>query len=306
MTPSFLQLLVKGQFIDRRALYGLLALSIALPIVFTAPQPKPVIMPETVAYYQTIEKIAADPIARKKLVIVSANYGSGTLAENQTQTEATMRHLMRHRLKFAIFCFGTPQGRELAQAVAEKLQREFDYQYGRDYFNIGFRPTGAIETTLKAAVEDFPGAFEKDINGTPLTDIPAMQGVKKVDDIGLIIEITPSETLVAWLQFFQRAGENPIPTLYCPTAVMGPEKYPLLKSGQLQGMVMGLRGANEYEELLHMNGFGHRGSASLSYAHLLIVLLIVLGNAGMYAERALRRQSGLPGQAGLRGQAGRQ
>jgi len=102
-------------------------------------------------------------------------------------------------------------------------------------------------------------------------------------------EITPAGTVGAWIQFFQRTGDKPIPTLFCPTAVMAAEAFPYLKSGQLQGMLNGLSGAIEYEVLTGEKGFGTRASASLSYAHLLIILLIVLGNAGMFAERYLRQ-----------------
>lgn len=294
---NFYQWLVRAQRIDRRILYAALALCVALPIAINVPQPRPVVMPETHSFFDTIEKIAADPVESKKLVIVSTNYGGGTLAENQTQNEAVLRHLMRHHLPFAVFAFATPQGRELGRAVtdklvAEKLEGEAKYVYGTNFVDLGFCPPDAIEVRLKAAVDDFPGAFEKDVNGTPLKTLPIMANVKTVNDISLVIEITPSETLPPWLQFFQRAGDKPIPTLYCPTAVMGPEKYPLLKSGQLQGMMLGLRGAAEYETLLGVEGFGHRGGASLSLSHLLIILLIILGNAGMFAERRLRRGEG--------------
>jgi hypothetical protein len=289
---NFLRLIVRAQRIDRRILYLLLALCIAVPIAVDVPQPRPVVMPETQSLYNTIESIAKDPVESKKLAIVCTNYSGGTLAENQTQNEAIVRHLMRLKLKFAVFAFATPQGRELGRAVADKLAEEYKYVYGSDYVDLGFCPPDAIEVRLKAAVDDLPGAFEKDSAGAALTSLPIMAQVKTVNDINLIVEVTPSETLPPWLQFFQRAGEKPIPTVYCPTAVMGPEKYPLLKSGQLQGMMLGLRGASEYETLLGVDGFGHRGGASLSLSHLLIILLILLGNLGMFAERRLRRQQG--------------
>ena len=65
----------------------------------------------------------------------------------------------------------------------------------------------------------------------------------------------------------------------------------MLKSGQLQGMLAGLSGATEYEQLLNEPGFGAKASASLSYAQLLIILLIILGNAGMLAARRLAREN---------------
>jgi hypothetical protein len=286
---DLLILLVRGQRIDRRYLYLLLALIVAAPFVFDVPVPPAVVLPQTRAFYDTIEQMASDPVAKNKLVILSTNYGAGTLAENNTQTEAVMRHLMKRHLKFAIFAFNDPQGRELGQRVADSIQGQYGYEYGRDYVNFGYRPGDAVVPLLKAAVRDVPGAFRNDFRGTSLAQVPMMQGIKTVNDVGLIIEVTPSATIGAWIQFYQRTGDKPIPTLFCPTAVMAPEAFPYLKSGQLQGMLNGLAGAIEYEVLTGEKGFGTRASASLSYAHLLIIVLIVLGNAGMFAERHLRR-----------------
>jgi hypothetical protein len=71
---------------------------------------------------------------------------------------------------------------------------------------------------------------------------------------------------------------------------MANEAYPMLETGQLQGMLVGLKGANEFETLMKRPGFATRASASLSYSHLLIILLIILGNVGMIQDR--KRQQG--------------
>lgn len=277
--------------VDRRLLYLLLALVIAIPLkapIVTKGLPKPAITPATRSFYETIEKVASDPAAKNKIVIVSCNFAAGTLAENLSQCEAAVRHLMMRKVKFAIFGFSDPQGRELGQQVVDKLAKEYDYQYGRDYVNWGYRPAGAATALIKAAVNDLPGALGKDIKSTPLNAIPCMAGVKGVNDVSLIIEIASANTLPLWIQFYQRAGKAPIPTLYGPTSVMATEAIPMLETGQLQGMLTGLKGASEYELLLEKAGFASSASASLSLSHLLILLLIVLGNVGMFMERKQR------------------
>ena len=273
------------QTIDRRILYLLLAFVIGFPLAVPVAVPPAVVSPQSQSFYDTIEAIANDPVRNKKLVILSANYGAGTLADNNTQSEAVMRHLMKRKLHFAIFCFNDPQGRQLSQDIATRIAPQYGYQYGRDYCNWGYRPAGAIETILKAMVRDIPGAIVADTQSTPLAQIPVMQNVKSVDDVGAIIEVASASTLSVWLQYFQRTGKEPVATLFCPTPVMAPEAYPLLKSGQLQGMMTGLKGAIEYEGLIGEPGFATRASASLSYAHLLIISLIILGNVGMVLER---------------------
>jgi hypothetical protein len=290
MPTSLLRALVRGQRIDRRVLYVLLALVISLPILIPFPVPQAVVSPQAKAAFDTIEQIAADPVRSKKLVILSTNYEAGTATENQTQTEAIMRHLMRRKLRFAIFCFAYPQGRELTQNVADRLEKQYGYQYGRDYVNWGYRPSDAIVLLLKAAVRDIPGTIKTDVRGTALAQVPVMQGIKTVDDIAAIVEVAPSQTIPLWITYYQRTGKEPIPTIYCPTAVMAKEAYPLLDSGQLQGMLEGLKGAIEYEGLLKEPGFATRASASLSYAHFLIIALIIVGNLGMLAQRRLERE----------------
>ena len=114
-TFPFSALWFVGQKIDRRILYVLLAFVLSTPFLISVPVPKSVVSPQAHSFYDTIEEIANDSVNSKKLVILSTNYEAGTLAENQTQTEAVMRHLMKRHLKFAIFSFAYPQGRELAQ-----------------------------------------------------------------------------------------------------------------------------------------------------------------------------------------------
>lgn len=286
---NLLHLLARGQNVDRRVLYLLLAFVVALPFVVPIPVPPAVVLPDTQKFYDTIEAVANDPVASKKLVILDTNFAAGTIAENGAQAEAIMRHLMRRKLRFAIFAYNDPQGRQLGQRLADKLSAQYGYVYGRDYVNWGYRPPDAIVPLLKAAVRDVPGTFGNDINGTALAQVPAMHDVRTVNDIGLIVEITAFPNIVNWIQYYQRTGDQPIPTLYAPTSIMAPEAFPYLKSGQLQGILVGLSGAIEYEGLIKERGFGTQASASLSLAHGLIILLILLGNAGMFAARRLAR-----------------
>ena len=284
-------LLKKLSNLDRRYLYLMLAIVIAIPLlvpVVSKPLPKPAITSFTKSYYDAIEGVANDPAAKNKIAIVACNFAAGTLAENLSQCEATVRHLMMRKIKFAIFGFSDPQGRELGQQVVDKLAKEYDYQYGRDYVNWGYRPAGAAVALIKSAVNDLPGALGKDAKGTPVGQVPCMAGIKGVNDVSLIVEIASASTYGVWIQFYQRAGKQPIPTLYGPTSVMATEAIPKLDSGQLQGMLVGLKGASEYELLLKAEGFASSASASLSLSHLLILVLIVLGNLGMFMERKQR------------------
>lgn len=270
--------------LDQRVLYVLLVLAICGPLLLPVPVPPPALSPQGRGYFDTIEVLAGDPSARNKIVLVSANFGSSTAAESLTQARLTVTHLMKKRLRFALFSFD-PQGRELGQQAADEVAARYNYVYGRDYVNWGYRPGDAFESTLKAMVRDIPGTLGSDIRGQPLAAIPVMRGIRSVNDVAAIIEIASADTLEKYLQFFQNTGRAPVPTLYGCTAVMAPEAFPYLKSGQLQGMLVGLKGAVEYETLLGQRGFATNASGALSYSHFLILGLIALGNLGALAGK---------------------
>ena len=66
---------------------------------------------------------------------------------------------------------------------------------------------------------------------------------------------------------------------------MAPEGYQFLDSGQIKGMLTGIKGAIEYENLIKKPGKATRQALALTITHVLIVVLIVLGNIGYIAEK---------------------
>ena len=62
------------------------------------------------------------------------------------------------------------------------------------------------------------------------------------------------------------------------TAVGAPNFYPYVQSGQLVGLLGGLKGAAEYETLIGAPGDATSGMDAQSIVHALIVVFILLGN----------------------------
>jgi len=122
-----------------------------------------------------------------------------------------------------------------------------------------------------------------------------MAGVKNIRDVGVIVEVSPSGTYKAWVQLV--VGTTSAPYCFCPTSVMAPEVFTYLDSGQIKGMLFGIKGAAEYEELLVENGvlkergFTTRAMTPVSLTLILLFVLIGLGNLGMFAARRAGRRS---------------
>ncbi len=64
-----------------------------------------------------------------------------------------------------------------------------------------------------------------------------------------------------------------------------PEIMPNLQAGQIVGIVAGMRGAAEYEIMVGKPGTAVAGMDAQSFAHVLIMLLIIVGNVGYILTR---------------------
>jgi hypothetical protein len=272
-------MLDRFQSIDRRFLYLLLFFTTAASLIWQRPL-RVVPSNQAKAAHAAIEKAPVDKIA-----LIGAEWSASTRGENGAQTKAIFHHLMSRKIKLAIVGFD-PQGPKNVGDIADELAAQYGYVYGRDYINFGFRPAGSIKATLKAMVRNFAGTLTQDTKSTALTDttkLPIMQQLRTIDDVGIIVEITASATYEDWVAFVQ--GVKGTPMVLAPTAVMAPEAYQFLDSGQISGMLSGLKGALEYEFLVDKPDRASKQALALSVSHILIIVLIVLGNVGYIAQR---------------------
>ncbi|MFQ5905459.1 MAG: hypothetical protein ACE5JA_02710, partial [bacterium] len=113
------------------------------------------------------------------------------------------------------------------------------------------------------------------------------------DDIPLVVDMSGSTIPILWVlyagvRYHQQVGVG-------TTAVSAAQYYPWLQTGQFVGMLGGLKGAAEYERLNEKMGIRQArkratiGMGSQSIAHLLMIVLIVLGNIAYFLTRSKRR-----------------
>ncbi|RME31938.1 MAG: hypothetical protein D6800_00340, partial [Candidatus Zixiibacteriota bacterium] len=76
------------------------------------------------------------------------------------------------------------------------------------------------------------------------------------------------------------------------TAVSAPKYYAYVGSGQMTGLLGGMRGAAEYEQLVGYKGRAFSGMGIQSLVHFLIVALVALGNLSYFMMRRARRKAG--------------
>lgn len=260
-------------------MYLLLVVVVAIPLIWRLHMPI-VVSPAVQSAYDAVENMPSD-----KIGLISVIWAAGTIAENRPQTEALMRHMFTSNKKFAVIAFD-PQGNKFSYDSGQRIAKELGKEYGKDWVHWGYRPSANLVPLLQSFPRNVPGTIGKDYHGTPLSEIPMMKGVEDITDIGLVAEVTPSATLELWIAFVY--GPYRTPLVYAPTAVMAPEGFNPLDAGQIEGMLTGMKGAAEYERLLGRADFATRAAGALSTSHMLIIVLIILGNIGYISARQRR------------------
>jgi hypothetical protein len=278
--------------IDRRIMYLLLAVVVIVPLIFPIIRQKTEITPEVMKAYEAVEKLPTKDAPRKdyKIAVISVFFGPGTMAENRPQMEALVRHFFRRGVPFGILPFDQA-GTTLAYNKVDQIAKEMNKEYGKDWIAFSWQPI--FDQTLQAMATNVPRTLGRDKRyNAPLTDtkrFPIMEGIKTAGDFSMVVEVTPSGTVPAWISYIGQTKKVPI--VYCPTGVMVPEGYNFLDAHQIVGMLPGLMGAARYEAALGEKGFATRAAGSLSTSHVLIIVLIILGNIGYFMSLRQRSSS---------------
>ena len=274
------------QDIDRRWIFLLMAISVVLPFAFDLTF-KEVATPEVRNVYDLIEGL---PSGSK--VIVPFDFDPPSEPELFPMAVSFTRHLALKGHKIYYIALWPMGQSEVRDVVAKIIKPEFpDMVYGKDYVMLGFKPGN--QGVINVVASDIRALYTTDAEGTPIDKIPMMANVKNLKDMKLILNVSAGYPgLKEWIQF----GSDPtgVPIAGGMTAVQAPLVYPYYPR-QLKGLMGGLKAAAEYESLL-MKGYpeqygdpkhhtGIKRMGPQTFAHLVIILFIIIGNAAYFATR---------------------
>lgn len=259
----------KLQNIDRRIIYLLLVVVTLVPLLRPLNIPLQV-SESTRAVYNIIE--ALDPV--NDVVLLSFDYGPGSGIDIHSIPSAVVEHLVQRGIRWVAVSF-YPDGTLMADRIITGLEeRGIELEYGVDYANLGFMAgdEAAIRTFALDAL-----SFPVDTRGNRTADLPIMQGISDVRDFAFVHGFTQQDLgIVGWL----RQAVDPMGIKYALgiVTVMVPGATPFYNSGQLSGLLGGLRGAAEYETLIEQPGLAVSMMDAQSMGHLLIISFILIGN----------------------------
>ena len=303
-------ILIKSGQVDRRIIYVLISIFVLVPLI----KPEWIAIPiktssHTKVVFDELDKMKGDlkDSSKSDKVLISFAYGASTKPEIHPMAVAMLQHLFSNGAKVYIVSLW-PDGVIMStEAVNEVISsRIFDVQEHLDYVNLGYKP--GAQVVIRGIATDIRSLYTQDINKTLLRDIPMMEDVYSISDFDFVIDLSAGVPGNAeWVQYACDPYNIPL-TSGC-TSIMVTDAMPYVNSGQLKGILAGMPGAAEYENLviaslknpdietqqwLNENANIKSGNASSmmsaqSLAHIFMVILIVFGNISYKLTRGRKR-----------------
>ena len=294
---NFKKYLIDLGKLDRRYIFLLIGLSVLIPLI----KPNWINIPIKTTNNSQIVFNELNKLNEGDKVLVSFEYGASTKPEIHPMSVAVLQHLFSKGVKVYTVPLW-PEGLMMAKyALQEVVDSElFNITEHIDYVSLPYKAGGEI--IIRGIATDLRSIFTQDVNNILLEQIPMMEGVNKISDFDFVFDLSAGVPGNAeWVQF--ACDEYNVPLSSGCTSIMVTDAIPYVESGQIRGILAGMPGAAEYEQMVfnylnnletneHMNpdvevlpGKATSRMSAQSIAHVLMVIFIILGNISYYLLR---------------------
>jgi hypothetical protein len=269
--------------LDRRWVYLTIGVVVTATVIWSFPVPL-YLTPEVRSVYDFVESMAPGEI-----LMIGVDYDPAALAELHPMSYAITRQCFAKDIKM-LFCCLHQNGPGMVEQVIAQVAEEYGKVNGVDYVYFGYQAYPAI--SILAMGQNFRIPFPEDYYGTPLDSMPMMRTITNFDNVKAIINISAGSATEYWINYAN--GRYGAQLAIGVTGVMTADYYPFLQSGQIFGLIGGMKGAAEYEHLAERGGYISREKGQLwasksmpiqTTTHIVVILFIVIGNVGYFMSK---------------------
>lgn len=268
---------LQDRLVGRRVVFLYIGVALTLPLFMSIKQ-EIIVSDEVRGVYDALQEL--QPGSK---ILVSFDYDPASAPELQPMAEAVFGECFRRNLDVIVMGLW-PMGPQQAQLAFDSILfrmglTDQDVVYGRDYVNLGFQ--AGNEFVIQRMGTSFASMFSTDYRGTPYQDLPLVRNIKNFSNIDYSVNISAGfPGTVEWVQvavdrYRLKLGAG-------NTAVQAPTVYPYLSSGQLTGLMGGMNGGAEIEKLTGLEGKATKFMLSQSFAHLIVIAFIIIGNVAFF------------------------
>ena len=283
--------------IDRRYIFVLIALSVLIPLLKSDWIKMPIKTTQnTQIVFDELSKLNRDD-----KILVSFEYGASTKPEIHPMAIALLNQMFSKGIKVYIISLW-PEGVIMAKDVVTNVidSEIFQLVDGVDYVMFDYKVGGEI--VIKNIASDFRGVYMQDINKKSISQIPMMKDIYSVEDFDFVFDLSAGVPGNAeWVQY--ACDPKNVPLSSGCTSIMVTDAIPYVESGQLKGILAGMPGAAEYENLVYnfmkndlenekivnfeniLPGKATSRMSAQSLAHIIMVLFIIVGNVSYFLSR---------------------
>lgn len=254
--------------LDRRIVFLGVAVFALIPLMFPLGLPVAT-TPEVKSIYDKIEKLP-----ERSPILISMDFDPASAAELLPMATALVHHALARNLRVITVSLWAPAPGIMDSLLADAA-RETGREHGKDWVDLGYQAGGyALVIRLGQSIKT---TFREDSTGTPTADMEVLKGVDSLKNIAYQVELAAGEPGIGSWYYFGKEKFHYDMGVGC-TSVGAPEWYPFLQTGQLNGLIGGMRGAAEYEKLIERPGAATPAMDPLSTTSLLVIALVVFGN----------------------------
>ncbi len=273
--------------LDRRWIFSVLALVILVALFV------PLNIPSSPATEVRVIYDEIESLQKGDYILVAMDYDPNAMAELHPMSYAILEQAFAKQLKVITLTLsqnGAGMVDEAVRGVADstKMYHGIEPKYGEDYVFLGYRPYYAL--VILSMGQNFRVNFPADYFNTPLDSIPLMKGIQNYDDVKCVVSISGGNVADAWVA--NANGRYGVKVALGTTGVMAADYYPYYQSEQIFGIIGGMKGAAEYETLVRNPGPATEAMKIQVFAHIVIILFIVLGNLGYWMDRRAKKGIG--------------
>jgi hypothetical protein len=264
--------------LDRRIIYTVLFAGVILPFYLAWPPIDIEVSREVEDAYQIIDAIPPN----SQPLLLSFDYDPASAAELTPMAVAALHHCFSKNIRVLVISLQyTGLGAGIAADVVPRIAAEHGRVQNVDWAFLGFQPNAMV--AMLQMGESIKRTFPTDYYGTPVDSIPLMESIQNYDQIPAVL--TLASTAIGEFWAIYPGSRYGLTVLGGLTAVYVADIQPFYQSGQIKGILGGLKGAAEYEQRIGRPGDGMNGMRSQKVIHYLIILFIALGNAAFLLTR---------------------
>jgi hypothetical protein len=251
-------------------------------ILILIPYIRPLVLPINITQVVDDYQKAMEDVPQNGRVVISLDSSVGGILETGGAMVATVKFYLNQRPDVDMIIWGMHYDCPIVWSqYIEPVFEGSDAVYGEDYVWLGYIP--GADSAIGKLSDDITGVIAVDAYGTPIDQIPIMEGVENANDIDLLFSYDTYGHGWSYIGHWNARYNTKIDLTIGAGGIPQAEVY--YANGQVEGFCGGPKGCAELETLLGYPGIAIPTMDSANLALIFSLFLLLICNVGTYMKR---------------------